>query len=533
MAKKIKVNTINALYNCSFADPWVEVAKILKDKYNIEPVYWIGYDDDHSREIIPDLFPEAIYHEYFDAWKGVFPQEIEKIANRYGVDVDFYQRISRFELQGLKLMDRMDADQKSFGFSERRNLFRKFLRYWTAIIDYYKVDIVINPVMPHRSFDFPLYLVCKEKGIKLFGFFSTPFSSAGRIIGVDDIYSIPDKIKQDYQILSKNKNPLKFAKDIQSNIDAVRKTYKDAIPPGLLESTKFFKKKPGVIQTGLKFLNELFYKRTVWFGKNGWLVNGVPTYHKDPKKKVERSKSRQKLIPYSYRIYKRIRFLRSLEKEYSKTQRKPDLTKPYAIFALHYQPEATTMPRAGVFYDHLYTLELLSKYLPWDWQIHIKESPHQFNPIAEGNTGRMLRFYRDALKFPRVSFVPVETNPFTLIDQAKAVITLAGTIGWEGMVRGKPVICFGPSWYEYFTHGVLRIKNTVDLEKMTDFINNYKYNEKELNIYLKAIENNSILAYFRRGLKKKMSLNQNQCIDNLVCHVTDYLELSSNNNKKS
>jgi hypothetical protein len=524
---------MKALYNCSFADPWVEVAKILKDKYNIEPVYWVGHDDDFSRDLVPDAFPDAVYHEYFDAWKGVFPQEIEKIANRYGVDVDFYQRISKFELQGLKLMDRMDANQKSFGFSERRNLFRKFLRYWIAITDYYKVDIVISPVMPHRSFDFPLYLVCKEKGIKLFGFFSTPFSSAGRIIGGDDIYSIPDKIKQDYQILSKNKNPVKLAQDIQSNIDAVRKTYRDAIPPGLLESTKFFKKKPSALQTGLKFLNELFTKRTVWFGKNGWLINGVPTYHKDPKKKVERSKSRQKLIPYSFRIYKRIRFLRSLEKEYSKIQRKPDLTKPYAIFALHYQPEATTMPRAGVFYDHLYILELLSKYLPSDWNIYIKENPKQFNPVSEGETGRLLRFYQDAVRFPRVQFVPLKTDPFLLIDYAKVVVTITGTMGWEALVRKKPVICFGPSWYDSFSNSVLRIQNTNDLEKMTGFIKNHKYSKQKLFTYLKAIENNSILAYFRRGLKKKMNLNQNQCIDQLVCHVTNYLELSSNNNKKS
>jgi len=518
---------MKALYNCSFADPWVEVAKILKDKYNIQPVYWIGHDDDNSRELVPSVFPEAIYHEYFDAWKGVFPQQIKEFASACSVDIDFYQKILKYETQGLNLMDRMDADQQSFNYQERRYLFRKFLRYWSAIIDYYQIKLLISPVMPHRSFDYPLYLVCRHKGVKIVGFISTPFSSAGRILRVDNICSISSKVEKDYKKILNDQVNLELADDIQSRMEGVLRSYEDAIPPGLKESNRFFKKKASVVQTGMKFFYELATKKSIWLGKDGWLMKGVPSYNKGRKTEVEQSKTRLYLVPYIVRIYKRIRFLKKLKKEYIKITQQPDLNKPYAIFALHYQPEATSAPRAGLFSDQLYVLELLSKYLPDDWNIYVKENPKQFNPIAEGNTGRLKRFYKDALKSPRVFFIPVESNPFILIDQARVVITIAGTMGFEGMVRGKPVICFGPSWYDAFTGAVLRIKENGDLEGMVDFINNYKYDEIRLLSYLKAVEQNTIRAYFRRGLREVMDVGLSQSVNELVKSISEYLGSSN------
>jgi hypothetical protein len=204
-------------------------------------------------------------------------------------------------------------------------------------------------------------------------------------------------------------------------------------------------------------------------------------------------------------------------------QVKPDYTRPYVIFPLHYQPEATTMPRAGVFYDHLYTIELLSRYLPLDWEIYVKENPHQFNPALEGETGRLLRLYRDALKFPRVRFVSTDTDPFSLIDNAKAVITITGTMGWEALVRKKPVICFGPNWYDSFSNSVLRIKTTEDLRGMVSFIKQHQYNEAKLFAYLKAVEKNSFIAVFRRGLKDRLKISQEESVNILVQQVTTYL----------
>jgi len=517
---------MNALYNCAFADPWLDVANVLKNEHGIDPVYWIGYDDDNSKELIPEKFPGIVYHDYFNAWKGVFPEKIETLAQKKSVGLELYKKLAPFELSGLSIMDRMDMDWESFCYAERRMLFRKFLRYWSVVIDLFKIDYLISPTVPHRSFDYPLYLICKEKGIKIISFISTPFNNAGRIVGVSDIFKTSQKIKKEYETFDRNDKIDAIAEDIKVYIEKINKSYADAKPENFKEYNRFYGKSPSLIMTGRKFFYELNVKRSIWFGKTGWLWKGVPSYTKEKKKRVEESRIRLNLISYIFKIYKRIMILKSLKREYLKISVNPDLNSDYVIYALHYQPEATTTPKAGIFSDQLYVLELLSKHLPDDWNIYIKENPKQFNPIAEGNTGRMLRFYRDALKFPKVFFIAEDTDPFKIIDKSKAVITIAGTMGWESMIRKKPVICFGPAWYEHFTHGVLRIKDEDDLNKITDFIKNFKYSEKELMIYLKAVENNSFNAYFRRGLKSVLNINDKICINSLVEHTVKHFGLT-------
>lgn len=519
---------MNAIYSCCTVDPWVDVVRILQNKYGIEPVYWIGKSNDNSRKIIPSEFPDTIYHDYFNAWKGVFPAEIERIANRYCVDIDFYRRISNEELLGLTQMDRMDEDQHSFGFLERRNLFRKLLRYWIAVVDFYEINIMISPKIPHQTFDYILYLLCQQKGIKIFTTVHTAFSSAGRIIANDNLVSLPERIKNDYDKLKASKSKFQLSGDIVSYLSVVNRKYEDAIPKNFIEYNRFHKKNPSVFQTALKFLYELRTKSGAWFGREGFLRYGVPKYRKESRMDVEASRTRYKLFPYVNLIYRRIGFLKSLKREYSSLAREPVFDKPYVIFALHYQPEATSLPTGGIFHDQLYVLELLSRYLPRDWNIFVKENPKQFNPLAEGATSRLLRFYRDIKKFSRVSLIPVDYNPFILIDRAKGVVTIAGTIGWEAMVRKKPVICFGNAWYHAFSHGVLRINNNRDLGKMVEFIANYEYSEHKLMAYLKSIEMNSFVAYIYRELKEKLNQTKDQCVGVLVKQINRHFETNIN-----
>ncbi|MCJ7483196.1 MAG: hypothetical protein MUO31_09550, partial [Thermodesulfovibrionales bacterium] len=308
----------------------------------------------------------------------------------------------------------------------------------------------------------------------------------------------------------------------------INQSYDAAKPEIFQEDNRHHKGKPSVFLTGMKFFSEILKKNNSWLGRNGWLFNGVPSYHKTERQDVEHGRSRMNLMSYIIKIYRRISYLKRLEEEYRRSVVKPDLTKKYVILALHYQPEATTAPRAGLFTDQLYLMELMSKHLPEEWLIFVKENPKQFNPIAEGNTGRPLRFYRDARKIPRVSFVPIDSDPFALIDQALAVFSVAGTIGWEGIVRGKPVVCFGPSWYEHYTSGVLRVQNGADLDGVPAFIERYRYDEQALHRYLKTIEEQSLCAYFRRGLKQALNISEQECVESLQTAVVNGLGLAKN-----
>lgn len=517
---------MRALYNCAFADPWVKVAEGLEARYGIEPAYWIGYADDDSERLVGTTFPKAMYHPYFDAWKGVFPEKIEEESWAHVPDPQEYESIAQGELLALHLMDRMDFDQRSFSHQERRMLFRKFIRCWSYVIERFRIEALISPTVPHRSFDYPLYLVCQRRGVKLVSFASTTFSQAARIIAVSNPHQFPDEIRREFDLRRDLPSPDALPDDIRDSLARMARGYEAAKPETFKELYRYHKNNPSLLLTGRKFLTEMTRKRNPWIGKYGWLMRGVPSYHKTDRDFVERSRSRQGLLRYSAKIYRRLSFLKRLKAEHDRNVTGIDPAKPFVILALHYQPEATTSPRAGIFSDQLYVMELLSRHLPRDWQILVKENPMQFNPIAEGNTGRPLRFYRDAAKIPRVSFIPLNADPFSLIDAALAVFTVSGTIGWEGMARGKPVICFGPAWYEYYAPGVLRVQEAEDLGKAADFIRSYRLDEAALRRYLAAIGELSLRAYFRRGLKQKAGISEEDCVKSLERSVAKQLQAS-------
>jgi len=518
---------MRAIFNHSFADPWLKVAGQLQRHYGVEPVYWIGYADDDSDRLVRQAFPAAVYHANFDAWKGVFPKGIEDSSWLNVPEPEDYDHYAEHELQALQLMDRMDFDQRSFSYAERRLLFRKFIRCWTFVVEQFGIDALISPNIPHTSFDFPLYLVCRQKGIRTISFMNTPFMNCGRILAVSNLYHFPERIRHAFDQKQKTDSKPLLSEDTYGYLSRINKNYDAAKPVNFQQYNRHHKRKPSVFLTGRKFIYELLGKDSPWRGRDGWLVRGVPNYHKPDGKDVEHTPIRQKLPCYGAKIFRRIRYLKRLEAEYRRLTVPPDLTKKYVIMGLHYQPESTTAPRAGLFADQLYVLELMARHLPQDWSIYVKENPKQFNPIAEGNTGRPVRFYRDALKIPRVSFAPHDMDPFVLIDKALAVFTVTGTIGWEAMVRGKPVVSFGPSWYEYFSSGVMRIVKGSDLDSVPTFVERYAYDEGALHRYLKTIEEQSVCAYFRKGLKQVTGISEAECVAALTSCLSSHFDLES------
>lgn len=133
----------------------------------------------------------------------------------------------------------------------------------------------------------------------------------------------------------------------------------------------------------------------------------------------------------------------------------PDLQRPFVYMPLHFQPEATTVPQAGGYEDQLLVAQMLDACLPADVLIYVKEHPRLSNAQK-----RDADFYRRFLDLRNVRFVPRGFNTFTLREHCRATVTSAGTAGFEGLFRGKPVLLFGHCYYQY-APGVFRI-HTVD-----------------------------------------------------------------------
>lgn len=515
----------NVIYINCWVDPWVKVAQRLENKYGYKPVWWIGYSsEDGSHTSIPQQFPDIIYQDNIDAWKGRFPKEVEEKAPYYYLDVDFLRRHASHELQAIKMMDRMDQDLRSFNFMERQRHFRNMLKQWMAAIDLVKPDMVISTAIPHRLYDYVLFWLCEEKGIPFLTIQHTQFP--GRFyFSKNEFYTLQQRFIEDWHVFEKENNLLeKLPEDIRSRFEAVKKDYNDAAPAFMAADAKRQKK-----ATSRLFMLKRWFRKftTVYrpylFGKPADnLIIGHCAYDKRKNKKYEESEGN--IYQHERMLLRVNKYKDHLQKAYESLCSKPEYTEQFVVLFLHYQPEATTCPGGDIFVDQRLCAELLLKYLPKSWKVYVKEHPHQFIRYRIGHTSRMRDLYDDLIKNDRVRLISTEENTFELLKYAKAISTITGTVGWEAMVRQVPVISFGLGWYENYSKGVLRITDEKSAKNIYQFIENYQYDEQSLLAYLVSVGKNTKLAYYFKDMyKKEVGLSEDECIENIVCLINEHL----------
>lgn len=120
---------------------------------------------------------------------------------------------------------------------------------------------------------------------------------------------------------------------------------------------------------------------------------------------------------------------------------------PFVVFALHYQPERTTMPEGGWFADQELAIRMIADTLPSGWKLLVKEHPSQFLWQTEGELARDDGYYDRLAALPGVTLVPLDIASSALVEHAKAVVTITGTIGWEAALKGTPTITLAQPWY--------------------------------------------------------------------------------------
>lgn len=141
--------------------------------------------------------------------------------------------------------------------------------------------------------------------------------------------------------------------------------------------------------------------------------------------------------------------LKKLEKFYFNiADRVDDINKhPYIYVALHYQPERTTMPEGGWFENQLLMIDAISRALPNNLRIVVKEHPRQFNYDLRSMNARSIDDYTKLSKYHNVFVAPITMSQQELVDGCLVTVTVAGSVGWEGLLLGKPSIVFSDIWH--------------------------------------------------------------------------------------
>lgn len=125
-------------------------------------------------------------------------------------------------------------------------------------------------------------------------------------------------------------------------------------------------------------------------------------------------------------------------------------TGDFAYFALHYQPERTTVPEAGFYFDQIRAVRRLAAALPTGWILAVKEHPRQLGDRKPDL--RSLHYDRrwlyDAIeRIPNAVLVHPFTPSATLVSYARLTASCNGSAIFEGLQHGVPGFTFVHTWH--------------------------------------------------------------------------------------
>ena len=153
------------------------------------------------------------------------------------------------------------------------------------------------------------------------------------------------------------------------------------------------------------------------------------------------------------------RMARQLERNFSDFK-----DKKYVYFPLHYQPEATTMTLGPVELENqLILIEEIRRKLPKDYFILVKDNPAQsfyYRPSA---------FFEELAKIENVALINHLEPSRLIVKDCRFAMTISGSVGWEALSAGKPVVFSGYPLYR-FLPGAFQYSPTLSIDDVLSCI---------------------------------------------------------------
>jgi hypothetical protein len=411
-----------------------------------QKIIFSSFDDDFLRNVVKDLYCEdsTIHIKYLnsDLKDTLGSQNIinarflarENSLRKYYGNSLLYS-ISEIELSQLnecqlffnRITDRVFLKPESS---------RKIESYFNTLISFWfftlskkcEVKAVFFGSSPHFPWDVCLFFVAKLLGIKTYilkrtliedcVFFDVDFrSSMSEPISFDESFSGLSDINHMLKTYGNNSYWLNWSKSM-INKNAPKENHSKLF---------YLSQKIGKLQKFLRhFTYELSFSKDTYF---------------------QLSKAN-----YIFYFYKRYSQQKSLLKYWEQNCLNLDdySNNPLVYFPLHFQPERSTDPEAGVYSQQILVIKILLDLLPEDWIIVVKEHPRQ-NSYGYPNF-RRFHFrshyeYKLLFDLPRVVPISVSVPSEKVLNCANLTASCTGSILWEGMLLGIPSISFGSNWH--------------------------------------------------------------------------------------
>jgi len=192
----------------------------------------------------------------------------------------------------------------------------------------------------------------------------------------------------------------------------------------------------------------------------------------------------------------------------------------YIYFPLHFQPESTTVPLGGYFDNQILIIDALTKLIPDDWIIIVKEHPSYIYRLSSNEGMHLSRsrlFYDKLLSNNKIKFIGFTGNTLELTKNCESIVTVSGTIVLEALAFNKPAIVFG-NYMVGNLPNAYRINSSEDIVNAINSIKSSKFDySKEYMALLKAFEKITIpINISNLNNKSKVKGELSSFFDNLV-----------------
>ena len=265
-------------------------------------------------------------------------------------------------------------------------------------------------------------MICEDKGISSYSFVPMKFGS--RMFWSNDNYVTSSKY---FSRVTNNLSNMKSTKILNYEIDFVA--------DNINKSASY---------SFLHFLKESF--NLIWNENKVWLRG----------RQQKNSYNYLAWLPSIFRRMKNYNYLKSISV-------KPSQISDYRLcfFPLHLEPEIALLNYSPEFNNSMEIISWISKSLPADVLIVIKEHPLGFGV-------RSSWYYRQLNKIGNVVWADPSIHSWDWIKKSNATSTITGTVGVEAVYMEKPVISFGahqiinelPS--VFYSNSYTETKNAID-----------------------------------------------------------------------
>jgi len=472
----------------------VQIVKHLQDTYDWEPVFMCGIQNQIIEKYLSENEMGCVLQDSMKLRQAQF--DYSRIGKPVPIDSAVINALSNYVVNFLGVLH--DKSGWDYSFEERKSFYYDILMYWNTVITNMKPDIAIFFSWPHTSSCYPLYLLCKH-WFNIETLFIDPnplFDRNYHYVGTS-----LEKLHSPFIDIYESNDVITPGDDVKNYLSKVRGD--NAIIPKYITDGYIRDKK-----TKRKLYYNFILLLLSTCKNGGGFKKAFFEYKKNKKNYASLASRMNRFEALFFGAGVRRKNIRLIGC-YNKFCIEPNCNKKYLYFASSYQPEANTATNAGAYEQLFLALDILSASVPEDWVIYYKEHPATFLEGFKGSLKRNKMFYEKVASYNNIKIISADEDTFKLITNSQAVSTVAGTIGWEAVVRNTPVLAFGSTWYQG-CKSVFTISSLNDAKQAIKKISEgYLPDANDIERYAASVEKVAVKGIIHDNFHQEISRSNN------------------------